>query len=165
MIIEEKDGNLVITGFNEVDAFTIAVAIEKDGIDFYSKILGKIENPEAKEVIDFLLNEEKKHLKFFQDCLYSEAEERDDRFEQEDILSTIDFGIFRPYKDIQELENILKDVKTALKLGLIAEEKSVRFYSLCRDKVESKDTKKILSLIIDEELKHKEIINSLLRKI
>lgn len=35
MKVEEKNNKLVITDFNEIDAYKIAYKVEKDGLDFY----------------------------------------------------------------------------------------------------------------------------------
>lgn len=147
MRIEEKEGNLVITDFNELEAYKIACKIEADGIDFYK----------SKEVFNFLLAEEQKHLKLFNELLFKLKEGREDSFEGDDLLSTIDYGIFMPVKKINS-------PREALQLGIIIEDRSIKFYEFCKDRVSSNTAKKEISNIISEEHKHKELLEEMLKK-
>jgi rubrerythrin len=161
MKIEEQQGKLIVVDFNELDSYKIACKIEKDGVWFYNKIMGVVDQPESKEVLGFLIQEEKKHLAFFEECLSHVRQMREDHFEEDDLLSTINFGIFEPYQSIDELENILSDVQKALKLGIIVEEKSIKFYEACRMHVSSKEAKQKIGDIIEEETKHKALLESI----
>ena len=76
----------------------------------------------------------------------------------------MDFGIFKPYKDVEELENIVTDIDRALKLGIIVEDKSIQFYKLCFNNISSEKAKKELEFIIKEEKKHKSLLQSILNK-
>jgi len=165
MHIEEKDGSLVIVDFNELGAYKIACKIEKDGIDFYKKLSGKITQDKPKEILTFLLNEEKKHIKLFEELLFKMRQKKEDGFEEDDLLGTIDYGIFQPYQDSKELENILDNPKKALKLGLIIEDKSIKFYESCRDHVSVEETKKEISNIIQEERRHKQLLEDIQNKL
>lgn len=109
-----------------------------------------------------MIEQENDHLKFFQDCLFELRKGQEDENEDDDLLEAMEFGIFQPYKSIQDLEKILTQPKEALKLGVIVEEKSIKFYESCRDKVSSLSVKQHLSSIIDEEKKHKALIESVL---
>lgn len=165
MRIEEKNGNLVVTDFNDLEAFKIARAVEKDGIEFYAKLVTRVPEGEPKNVLAFLIGEEKKHLRLFEGLMFKLSEGKQDPFEEDDLLGSMDFGIFRPYKDINELENILESPKKALRLGLIIEDKSIRFYELCKMRVSGADTKKVLDEIIQEEWKHKQLLENIQGKV
>jgi len=162
MKIEEKDSKLVITDFSEIEAYKIAYKIEKDGLSFYKEIISKIDDPKIKEAFDFLIGQEGDHLKFFQDSLFELRKRQEDENEDDDLLEAMDFGIFQPYKSMQELEKILTQPKEALKLGVVIEEKSIKFYQSCREKVSSPSAKEHLGSIIEEEKKHKSLIESML---
>lgn len=151
MRIEEKEGNLVITDFNEIEAYKIACKIEADGISFYKKFLSEFSE------VDFLLKEEQKHLKLFNELLFNLKEKKEDSFEGDDFLSTIDYGIFMPVKKINS-------PREALQLGIIIEDRSIKFYEFCKDKVSSNTAKKEISNIISEEHKHKELLEEMLKK-
>lgn len=162
MRVEEKQGKLVVTDFSELEAYKIAVKIEEDGIGFYKKLLEKSIYNKAKEVLSFLLNEEKKHLKFFEGCIVTLRQNREDSFEEDNLLKDFDYGIFSPYKDIKELEIRIDVARKALNLGLIIEDNSIKFYSLCSEKVNSSQAKKEIAAVIEEEKKHKILLQDLL---
>lgn len=162
MKIEEKSGKLIISEFDPRETYKIALKIEKDGISFYQKLLDKVDEPKAKEALKFLLNQEDKHLKFFQDCMYKIKEAEEDNFEEDNLLSSLDFGVFWPYQKIEDLDSILTNSKKAFKLGVAIEDKAIQFYQACKDKIKIEKTKKELDNIIEEEKKHKALFESLL---
>ncbi|MBP7087877.1 MAG: ferritin family protein [Candidatus Omnitrophica bacterium] len=162
MKIEEKAGKFIISSFNALDAYKIASRVEKDGITFYQKLLNKVKDSKTKEVLKLLLKEEDKHLKFFKDCLYEIKETSKDDFEEDDLLGSMDFGIFWPYQNIKDLESKLSDNRKAFKLGIAIEDKSINFYQACRDNIATEEIRLELDNIIEEEKKHKALLESLL---
>ena len=161
MKIEEKDGQLTIVDFDEVEAYKISVKIELDGIDFYKKLAAKAVSKQSKETLNFLVNEEERHLKFFQNYLQAIRADKGDSFEEDDLFRTMDYTIFRA-KSTKELKSIVGDSKKALELGLAIEDKSIKFYSSCKDFVGSQASKQEISKIISEEEKHKQLLQDLL---
>lgn len=162
MRIEEKQGNLVIIDFNELEAYKIAVKIEEDGLRFYNKLLEKNIFKKATDVLSFLLNEEKKHLKFFEGCLTALRQISEDSFEEDNLFKDIDYGVFSPYDGLKDLEKKIDVANKALKLGLIIEDNSIKFYSACSEKVNSSQAKNEIAKIIEEEKKHKALIQDLI---
>jgi rubrerythrin len=162
MRIEEKNGEMTIVDFNEADTYKIACKIEEDGIYFYKKLIGKVSSAKVKESLSFLLKEEQKHLNLLEESLFEANEKSGDEFEGDDILNSIDYGVFCPYESIAELEKILDEPKKALKLGVIIEEKSIKFYEACRDKVADNNVRDKISEIIGEEKMHKQILEEML---
>ena len=128
MKIEEKGADLVITDFSELETYKIAIKIEKDGISFYENLIKDEKHINAKQELEFLLQDEKKHLKTFEKHLYELREKENDNFETDDLLDYMDYGIFHPYQDIKDLSEILNDEKKALRLGIALEDKSIKFY-------------------------------------
>lgn len=165
MKVQEKGDELVITEFNELEAYKIASKVENDGIEFYKKILLNIKDDKTKEGFTFLLKEEEKHLKLFQGYLFQLRKNIEDGFEEDDILNYLDYDIFYPYQEIKELANVFTDIKKALRLGIIIEEKSVRFYGACREHIQNKAVKGELDNIIGEEKRHKQLIQEILNNI
>jgi len=162
MNIEEKNGNFVITDFNEFDACRIACKIEKDGIDFYAKLIRKVDIPPVRESLKFLTKEENEHLKVFQGLLDELRTQKEDLSEDNDILTTMDFGVFQPYEDIEDLGGALTDINKAIRLGIAIEKKTIIFYQACKDKVTSAIARDALSKIIDQEQHHKDILERIL---
>jgi rubrerythrin len=154
MKIESKGDKFVITDFNDIEAYKLACKIEKDGIYFYKKLKENSDDKGIKEMFDFLIAEENNHLKFFEDCLYELRESEEDRDEDNDLLESFNYGIFNFTKDIKELEEIVNMPKKALKLGELAERRSIKFYRACQDQVSERRVKDELENIIGEEIKH-----------
>jgi rubrerythrin len=162
MRIEEKNGKLQIVDFNELEAYKIASKIERDGIDFYGNLADGIKNKDAKDKIKFLIAEEKKHLSFFEGRLSDANQDVEDDFEEDDLLKYMDYGIFQPYQNMKEMKDIIDDVDKALDIGIIVEDRTVKFYQVCKDKIQSQETKREIQNIIDEENKHKTMLLGML---
>lgn len=157
MRIEEKDGKLAIVDFNEIEAYKIALKIEKDGIDFYQKLLNKLgaENGKCRKIISFLIDEERAHLKFFEESLFrlrQKSPQASDN-DEEDILSSMDYGIFK---------GAAQDPHEALRSAIAIEGASIRFYACCKSHVQAAQAKQELQVIIDEEAKHREVLVDML---
>lgn len=165
MRIEEKNGDLVIVDFNELEAFKIASKIEKDGIDFYEKLAERAAQRRARDTLRLLAGQERDHLEFF-DGEHSKIRElRQDRFEEDDLLGSIDYGIFQPYRGIAELEKALDSPRKVFRMGIIIEEKSVRFYEFCMRHVSSHETQEGIAGIIKEEREHKRLLEDMLAEL
>jgi rubrerythrin len=165
MKIEEKDGSFIITDFNESEAYKIASKIEEDGISFYSQVLAQTQNPQVKEKVQYLLEEEKKHLKFFQKRLYEISESKCDANDEDNLLSYMEYEVFKPFREAKDLPESIKDAKTALNIGIIAENSSINFYLALKEQVSSFETKEELAQIIEEEKRHREIFERLLSEL
>ncbi len=165
MRIEEKGGEFVIVDFDELEAYKIARKIERDGLNFYKKLLEKAVEEKTKKALAFLIEKEREHLNFFGDRLSEIREKKDDSFEEDDLLGTIDYGIFQPYQSMEQLEKALDDPRKALRLGLIVENHSIKFYKSCRDKVTSEKTKEEMTRIIEDECEHKAQVEGMLGKL
>ena len=162
MKIEEREGKLTIVDFNELEAYKIAAKIEQDGISFYENLANGVKQDGAKEKLEHLLEEEKKHLKFFEWCLSKVEEKLEDGFEEDDLLKYMDYGVFQPYQHMNQMKDIIDDVDKALDIGIIVEDRTVKFYQACKDKITSQEAKKEIQNIIDEEEKHKELLLGML---
>jgi len=155
MKIDERKDEFVITDFNELEVYKIACKIEKDGIGFYEGILCNEKNDKSRKELNILIKEEEEHLKLFERYLSEVRQRIEDGFEEDDLLNYMDYGVFAPYRGISDLADKIDDAKKALRLGVLIEEKSIKFYKACREKVTSPLTKKEMSNIIEEEKRHK----------
>jgi rubrerythrin len=162
MRIQEKEDKLVIVDFDEFEAYRIACKIEKDGMMFYKKLASEVKNNDVRQALDFLLGEERKHLQFFEDVLSRIRHDREDTAEDNDLLTSMDFGIFQPYQGIAQLQGIVEDTSKALRLGIAIENKSIKFYQACLQNVSAPQTKSELGLIIEEEKRHKDLLDTFL---
>jgi rubrerythrin len=118
-----------------------------------------------KEALEFILKKEREHLSFFEKELFRLRQVTEDGFEEDDLLNYFDYGIFEPYRSIDQLSAGLTNIKKALNLAITVESKSIAFYSSCRDKVLQEKTKKTLSDIIEEEKKHKLLFEDMIKEV
>lgn len=167
MKIVEKKGKFVIVDFDIVEAYEIACKIERDGIGFYKKMAKEAQRPEVKETIEFLIKEEQAHLKIFESRLYELRENPDSEkdYDSDDLLSSMDFGVFK--NEARQSISVKKaaSIKTALETAVEAEEKSIRFYRLCLKYVTSDKVKQEITKIIEEEKQHKQIFRIIIHSI
>lgn len=161
MKIEEKGDQLVVVDFNEAEAYRIACKIEKDGIEFYGKLAQAIVDKDTKRKIEFLLREEKKHLNFFEECLQEKEKRTVADPGEESLLDYMDYAIFQPYQNIKDLSDKIDDIKQALRLAVIVEDKSIKFYQACKEKVSAAEAKQELQNIIEEERRHKQLLTGI----
>ena len=80
------------------------------------------------------------------------------------MFNYLDYGVFKPYQDLNNMADKISDVKSTLRLGIIIEDKSIKFYQACSQKVASGETKIGLQDIIKEEARHKILLEDLLSK-
>lgn len=165
MRIEEKDGDLVIVDFNELEAFKIASKIERDGVDFYEKLAERAAGGRVRDTLNLLAGQERDHLEFFNGELCRLRENQQDDFEEDDLLGSIDYGIFQPYRSIEELEKALDAPRKVLRMGISIEEKSVRFYELCMRHISSSEAQNGVAGIVEEEREHKRLLEDMLAEL
>ena len=147
-----------IYDFNAKEAFKVAHRLESEGISFYKKILDTANDPKVKEVLNYLLEEEKDHLQLFEKMIEGEdPEPLDDT--GEDILDIVGTGVFTLPKD----EEIPADFDKAIQLGINIEKRSLAFYLEVAKHTESKEGKSALKKIIEEERKHWEELKRLIQ--
>jgi len=149
MKIKDTGEGIQIYDFSIVETLKIARKLEKEGIRFYETLLEKTIDPTVKEVIRYLLNEEKDHLKLFEKLLEREDAEALDN-DGEDMLDSVDDGVFV----LPPEEEWAADFDAAMQLGIAIEKRSLAFYLEVVKYTESEEGKKILKKIIAEERKH-----------
>jgi len=165
MKIKNENNKLIVTDFDEIEAYIIACKIEEDGIHFYKKMREAEKSPEILKIIDFLIKEEQKHLKTFNSRLYELRENSDNDYDENDLLTSVDYGIFKPYKDADALEKAINNKKRVLSFGIIIENKSIEYYTVLSKNVSEDKAKSEIANIIKEENHHKGLLEELLKKI
>lgn len=163
MKIDYSEGHIRITGFNSLEAYKIARKIEKEGIEFYAKLLNQNFDAETNEIIKFLLTEEKSHLKLFEEKLSAEKQNLEDGFEEESLFEYVDSRVFYPFNAIADLNEALSNRQKAVRLGIKIENNSIAFYEACLLNTEERNSKKDLRWLIEEENKHLLKLQTLLK--
>ena len=162
MRIEEKDGAFVIVDFNEMEAYKIACKIEKDGIVFYEDLIQTSKDDATRQALEILLKEEKKHFSFFDTAIF-DLRESEWYEKEDDLIDAMDYGIFPDHANEIDAEKFVSSPEKALGLGIVMENRSIQFYEACREKVCSEKAKEKISLIIDKEQEHKDILKKILK--
>lgn len=132
-----------------------AIEFEKEGIEFYSKMLKIVEHEFCNGIIHLLLEEEKKHIEKLKN-VYNELKEKDawpenSSVEVEDKLKNI-------FKNASaSLDKTLKpstDQKEVLDLSMALELKGKKMYEELAEKTKDKKEKEFYITLSKEEEKH-----------
>ncbi|MBD3313804.1 hypothetical protein GF345_05160 [Candidatus Woesearchaeota archaeon] len=128
--------------------------IEKEGIQFYTKAMKGVVDPNSKKLLKFLANEEKNHLE------YLKSFERKAKGKKNGAkIKKTNKPIFskQAYKKMKGgRADTLNIFNTALDIEL----KSARLYSELAKKVKDKDLKSFLKKLINWEKEHYRLIKS-----
>lgn len=157
-----KDGNVTIQDFSPLQAYKIAVKMEKDGIVFYQDLRKKIKDAETGREIDFLIEQEQIHLKVFEGLLDKEKEAKEDGFEEDDIVNYINSHIFDKSTETEN-SGRMEHRHTALEEAMSMERRSIIFYTGCLANTKDPGAKAKFENIIEEEKKHLSKFAELLR--
>lgn len=158
MRVKDTGEGIQIYDFNPKEAFKIARKLEEEGISFYKKLLDTVKDSKVKEVLIYLLTEERDHLQLFEKMLEGEDPEALDD-SGEDILDILDDRVFALTND----EELATDLDNALKLGVTIEKRSLAFYLEILKYTDSEEGKSALRKIIKEEKKHWEELKKLIK--
>ena len=158
MKIKDDGKEIKIYDFNVSEAFKIARKLEKDGIIFYKKLLKDANDPRVKEVLLYLLDEEKEHLQIFEKMV--EGEDPDGLDDSGDgVTDIVETGVFA----LPDTKELPLDIDKALELGIAIEKRSIAFYLAVLKHTESEEGKNALKKIIGEEKKHWEELKRLVK--
>lgn len=151
-----EEVRMVTPLFSAQEIVSMAIEIEKKGIDFYQAMAVNAESEQAKKVFDFLASEEVKHKLTFQKILDNidttemrTSEEEEYRTYMKALTGS---RIFTSTDIAAELAGELDD-RTALEMAIEAEKDSILFYYELIDQVREDDTPDV-EQVIEEEKKH-----------
>jgi len=147
----------MVLKFSSQEVVTMAVELEKKGIEFYSNLEKQAGRNPAGEVFSFLKGEEEKHLDFFSSLLSEIKEEDmvvDTRDETNSYLGAIvENGILGKVLKGTVPQPDKVDLTQAVELGIEIEKESVLFYQGLGVMVPP-EKKGWLEKVISEEKKH-----------
>ncbi|MEW6329336.1 MAG: ferritin family protein [Candidatus Micrarchaeota archaeon] len=132
-----------------ISAFKSAISIEKKGIDFYSRAIRKVRDPNGKAVLEFLVSEEKRHLQFFETLARRHAPAVLRR--QVKILKRP--RIFPKPIEYHKRHEVAMDMKI-MEEAIKTEKKSIALYESYKRELKGRELRSALQLIIDEEKQH-----------
>ncbi len=136
------------------DVFEYAIGKEKEAVKFYDE-LSKIKSYNtASETFANFANEEKKHVKLFEDLLNDKTKAEAYTFKKIEDLKISDYMVEIQYEPGMTYNDLLK-------LAMKREEKSYKFYSSNADKFDDASITKSFQILAQEELGHKNILEKL----
>lgn len=141
--------------FSIKDIVDIAIQIEENGERIYRDAAKKIKDPSLSSLLQWLADEEGKHLKWFA-ALKDTVPDTGDHPEQEKIgrallrnaVGTQNFTL----KDVDF--STLEQVEDLIKLAIEFEKDTILFYKMLQPLIEDRETLDQLHEIIKEEEKH-----------
>ncbi len=149
----DKAGKITISDFSPVQAYKIAVKMERDGIVFYQGLLENVKDQDIRRELDFLIKEEESHLNIFQGLLSREKEESGDAFEEDDVVDYIKSRVFDASLKQAKLSQ-MEHRHTALEEAMNMERRSIVFYEACMDESKGEKEKSSFLAIMEQEKKH-----------
>ncbi|MFH0887418.1 MAG: ferritin family protein [bacterium] len=153
-----KNDQIILSEFSDLEAYEIALSLEKNGEEFYRRAAKLSKNKEIADMFNQLAKEEDKHYIHFEQQLESVSGDQDISESEEGLFDYINSGIFGSILDV---EKSLKNIKTdldAIELAEEAEGKGILFYKALLDNTQNEKGKGALSKLLDEEAKHLETL-------
>ena len=148
--------------YNLLDALKTGIDLEKESIDLYSDAQKKIKEKDGKEMLEFLLREEKKHL----ELLTNEAKSLEESGKLSlDGLSRISLFKLKkkevlPNKNEFNKKNYESRTEfQILQKGIEIEQKGIKFFNGLIEKTKDEETKKFFERLRQEEVKHLRLLN------
>jgi len=143
--------------FSPSEVIQLGIQIEKNGRDFYLGVAKLAKSEKIRKVLNYLAEEEEKHIKVFNDILsgiekYEPQEAYPDEYFAY-LRALSDGYVFTKKKKGEEIAAKVKDEKEAVDVGINAEKDSILFYEEMK-KFILKDTYGTIDKLIEEEKKH-----------
>ncbi len=161
----------MIQYLNEDEVYRVGMCIEQAGLEFYTKMAEKADDPGTKRIFRRLAKDEKGHLAFFESLELGTKGGMGKMTVEVDadvssyVCSLVDGGIF---KHIGSMEKMLRrkfNPESALELALQVEKDAVLYYTEAYMATRKRKTKKALERLIDEEKSHVTQISKRLEKV
>jgi rubrerythrin len=156
--------------FNAESIFEIGVQIEKNGRAFYLEAAEKVSDDAIKSLLTELADWEKEHIKLF-DQLKAELPDtmrEDNLFDPENefytyLQAAANSHVFVGSIDVSQLVAQCKSPAEIFDLALRFEKDSVVYYTTMKRMVADHLGREKITRLIDEELKHIDILNKKIR--
>lgn len=150
--------------FSGKEVLEIAIQIEKNGYTFYSQAAKKVTDKTARELIEWLAQEEKSHIGRFEDILSSFNPEKLDmspaEFEEYSLYlkALADARVFTTELKAEEAAREVKSGKEAIDLAIGFEKDSLLFLHWMKMMVKGTDAVVVENLQREEMLHLKKLV-------
>ena len=145
--------------FSIREVFDLAIQIEKNGEQYYRDARKKISNPSLSSLLEWLADQEEKHLSWFSERK-EKLETKGDDLELAEMSGSILQGILGDQSfslkeaDLSKIDN----VEALIQLAIEFEKDSILFYEMIGSFIEDSETSEKLNEIIAEENRHIELL-------
>lgn len=141
--------------FRLTDIRNIAIQIERNGATAYREAAGKVKDPEISEVLNWMADEEERHIKWFE-ALKSEVEIPPEHAELEQMGKSLlqDMLSDQTFSLDQEQLNQTETLSSLLSQSKVFEEDTILFYEFLQGLLDDEQTARELDRIIEEERQH-----------
>lgn len=146
------------TKYSGNEIFEIGIQIEKKGYDFYKILESETKNENLKKLFHWLSNQEKRHIKIFQELRQHYLNYDFDKLYNWDEVSLyfkalIETKVFPDSEEGKNLIDELEDEIGAIQIAISFEKDNILYFQEIRDLVDNED-KKIINELINEEKNH-----------
>lgn len=145
--------------YNVVEVIQMAINIEKEGFEFYSRIAKHAADEKSKAVFILLAEQEKKHIETFTNLLevMSDIHKVSGEYIFDEVVSgyfraLTESKVFQPERMYNAAD--MTSAKEAIQEGINAEKNSILFYNELLKSTDLQEVRTSLELIIDEEKRH-----------
>ena len=136
-----------------MNAIEIAIKMEKDAIDFYSKAAEKTSHPAGKKMFQSITEDEKRHLKMLSQ-IFKELDIKMDDVSPMRNMQTI----FESMKNsMMKRVMATQDELEAFKIAMQMEQEGVAFYKRVETETRKEKEKALFERLIKEEQQHYDI--------
>jgi rubrerythrin len=154
--------------YNVAEVIQMAINIEREGYEFYSKVAKYAADEKSKAIFIILAEQEKKHIETFTNLLdvMSNIYKTDSNYMFDENVSgyfkaLTEHKVFTPDRMYDASD--MTSAKEAIQEGINAEKNSILFYNELLKSTTIEEVRNSLELIIEEEKSHIIDLNSLLR--
>jgi len=147
-------------GFNDIEAFDIAISLESEGERFYGAAAEGSQRPSVKEIFRALRETEVEHRQLFEE-LKAGLSVRDADYDYsgrkeiaEYLRALVDTEVYSKYGAPEEMARGVANDEEALLIGIQAERDSIAYYSAVLEVTRSASARQALERILAEEKRH-----------
>ncbi len=145
--------------FSLREIFDLAIKIEKNGEKFYREAQKKISNPSLNKMLEWLADQEAKHITWFserKEMLKTTGIDLDTEEMGSAILQSImgDQSFSLEEADLSKMDQ----VEDLIELAVEFEKDSILFYEMIGSLIEDAETSQKLKEIVEEENRHLELL-------
>ncbi len=135
--------------FGSIDEIMeFAIGKEKEAVAFYNTLAEQANRASLKGIFENFAKEEEKHAALLSDISGNKEKIASYEFKKIPDLKISDYMVEKEYEQGMPMPEILK-------IAMKREEKAVKLYQTLADQTDNADAKKVFTMLVQEESKHK----------